>query len=131
MPQISLRISKNIDMAQLDFSELFAAIHEALRDAPNLDVSTCQSGVIQEDFSYFGLGEDKKTKMYLELYWVETEQRVAMKKQLALQLMKILENYIVPQVEKQQLICIPRVRIANLGAQDQDYHISQRIPSVS
>ncbi len=70
MPQISLRISKNIDMTQLDFSALFSAIHEVLRDAPNVDVSTCQSGVIQEDFSYFGLGEDKKAKMYLELFWV-------------------------------------------------------------
>ena len=131
MPQISLRISKNIDMAQLDFSELFAAIHEVLRDAPYVDVSTCQSGVIQEDFSYFGLGDEKKTKMYLELYWVETEQRIAIKKHLALQLMKILESYIVPQVEKQQLTCIPRVRIANLGTPDQDYHISERTPAVS
>lgn len=131
MPQISLRLSKNIDMTQLDFSELFAAIHEALRDVPNLDVSTCQSGVIQEHFSYCGLGEDKKTKVYLELYWIETEQRVTIKKQLALQLMNILERHIVPPVEKQQLSCIPRVRIANLGTQDQEYYISERTPSVS
>ncbi|CEG56123.1 hypothetical protein [Legionella fallonii] len=131
MPQISLRISKNIDIVQLDFNELFAAIHDVLREAPNVDVSTCQSGVIHEDFSYIGLGEDKRTKVYLELYWVETEQRVAIKKQLALQLMKILEDYIVPEVEQQKLICIPRVRIANFGVLDQDYYISQRTPAVS
>lgn len=124
MPQLSLKISKNIDMSVLDFRELFEALHEVLRDAPNLDISTCHSGVVQEDFSYIGLGDAKKTKVYLELYWVENESRRVVKKQLALDLMHVLERYMVPQIEKQQLICIPRVRIANLGVLGEDYHIS-------
>jgi len=64
--------------------------------------------------------------MYLEVYWLENTQRVAMKKQLAQKLMKLLEDIIVPQIEKQKLICIPRVRIANLGELEQEYHISKR-----
>ena len=127
MPQLSLRISKNIDMSLLNFPRLFAAIHDELRHAPNMDIMTCHSGVVQEDFSYAGLGDERMTKMYLELYWVENEKRVAMKDKLGRHLMQILEELIVPQVEKQGLICIPRVRIANLGQLDRDYHISTRI----
>ena len=126
MPQLSLTISKNIDITQVDFSKLFEAIHDALRDVPNMDITTCHSGVIQEDFSYVGLGDNKITKLYLEIYWLEDAQRVAMKKQLAQKLMKILEEIIVPQIEKQKLICIPRVRIANLGVIEEEYHISKR-----
>jgi 5-carboxymethyl-2-hydroxymuconate isomerase len=128
MPQLSLKISKNIEITQVDFRGLFVAIHDALRNVPNMDITTCHSGVIQEDFSYVGLGDDKITKMYLEIYWLEDAQRLAMKKKLAQQLMKILEDLIVPQIEKQKLICIPRVRIANLGMLEQEYHISNRTP---
>jgi hypothetical protein len=46
MPQISLKVSKNIDTAQVDFRKLFIAIHDVLRDVPNLDVTTCHSGII-------------------------------------------------------------------------------------
>jgi hypothetical protein len=126
MPQISLRISKNIEMNQVDFQKLFVAIHHALRDVPDLDIKTCHSGVIQEDFSYIGLGDDRLTKMFLEIYWLESEKRIAIKNDVALKLMKILEDIIVPQIEKQNLICIPRVRIVDLGKLGQDYHISKR-----
>lgn len=44
--------------------------------------------------------------------------------------MNILEEIIVPQIEKQKLICIPRVRIANLGELEREYHISKRHPLV-
>lgn len=127
MPQLSLKISKNIDINQVDFRTLFAAIHEALRIVPNMDITTCHSGVIQEDFSYIGLGDDRITKMYLEVYWLENTERLAMEKQLAQKLLKILEDLIVPQIEKQNLICIPRVRIANLGTLGQEYHISNSV----
>ena len=124
MPQITLRISNNIDINSLDLYGLFEAIHEALRTVPNMDVTTAQSGVIHEDFSYTGLGDPRMTKMYLEIYWLENANRLAMKGYLGQSLIKILEERIVPQVEQQNLICIPRVRIANLGVFDQDYHIS-------
>lgn len=130
MPQITLKVSKNIDITQLDLRELFAAIHEVLRSVPNMDITTAHSGVIQEDFSYIGLGDPHLTKMYLEIYWVESEKRAAIKAGLAQNLMKILEDLIVPQVEKQNLVCIPRVRIANLGTLNSDYHISTRIPQL-
>lgn len=83
MPEISLKISKNIDITRVDFHKLFVAIHDALRDVPNMDITTCHSGVIQEDFSYVGLGDNRITKMYLELYWLESEERLAMKNKLA------------------------------------------------
>jgi 5-carboxymethyl-2-hydroxymuconate isomerase len=126
MPQLSLKISKNIDITRIDFQKLFVEIHEALRDVPNMDITTCHSGVIQEDFSYIGLGDVRLTKMYLEVYWLEDEKRLAMKKKLAQKLMKLLEDIIVPQIEEQKLICIPRVRIANLGKLEQEYFISTR-----
>lgn len=124
MPQLTLKISKNIDIKSINFQECFFAIHQALRDVPKMDIASCHSGVIQEDYSYIGHGDDRVTKMYLELYWLENNERIAIKKQIAEKLMGILEEIIVPQVEKQNLICIPRVRIANLGELDQDYHIS-------
>jgi 5-carboxymethyl-2-hydroxymuconate isomerase len=126
MPQLTLKISKNIDIKPINFQEFFFAIHEALRDVPKMDISSCHSGVIQEDFSYIGHGDDKITKVYLELYWLETKERLVIKKEVAQKLMEILENIIVPQIEKQNLICIPRVRIANLGELDQEYYISKR-----
>lgn len=129
MPQLTLKISKNIDISLINFSTVFAAIHDAFRDVPNMDITTCHSGVIQEDFSYIGLGDNRMTKVYLEVYWLENLQRIAIKKQLAQRLMQILETTIVPHVEKQNLICIPRVRIANLGILEQEYHISTHQPA--
>ena len=126
MPQLTIIISNNIDIDQLNFKNLFPALHDAIKNVPNMDITTCHSGIIQETYSYVGLGNEKLTKVYLELYWLETEERVAIKPKLAKKLMQILEEILVPQIEKQNLICIPRVRIANLGKLDQDYHISQR-----
>lgn len=125
MPQLTLKLSKNIDTSQINFDALFAAIHDSLKMAPNMDITTCHSGVIQEDYSYIGLGNKKATKVYLELYWLENAERLAIKKQLGQKIMAILESMIVPIVEQQQLICIPRVRIANLGLLNQEYHISK------
>lgn len=124
MPQISLKISNNIDIHQINFEETFAAIHAELGKIPNLDVKTCHSGVIQEVYSYIGLDDKHATKVYLEVLWLESAERAALKKELARNLMSILENTLVPQIIKQGLVCIPRVRIGNLGIINLDYHIS-------
>lgn len=125
MPQISLKISNNIDIKQINFVDTFKAIHAELGKIPNLDIKNCHSGVIQEVFSYIGLGDNRVTKVYLEVLWLENNERAALKIELAKKLMKILENLLVPQVLKQDLICIPRVRISNLGKLKSDYHISE------
>jgi len=127
MPQISLKISNNIDISCVNFKDVISAIHHELGKMPNLDIKTCHSGVIQEVYSYIGLGDDKATKVYLEVLWLESSERLVVKKELARRLMSILENTLVPQIERQNLVCIPRVRIANLGIVEQDYHISGHI----
>lgn len=124
MPQISLKLSNNIDIKQINFEEIFSAIHAELGKMPNLDIKTCHSGVIQEVYSYIGLGNQHATKVYLEVLWLESSERAALKKELARNLMTILENTLASQIIKQGLICIPRVRIANLGAINLDYYIS-------
>ena len=127
MPQISLKVSNNIDMSNINFKDVFSAVHEALGKIPNLDINTCHSGVIQEVYSYIGLGDDKATKVYLEVLWLESSERLLLKKELAQRLMSILENTLAPQIERQNLICIPRVRIGNLGILGEDYHIRGHI----
>ncbi len=126
MPQISLKLSNNIDISRINFKDLFAKIHQALGEMPNLDIKTCNSGVIQEIYSYIGLGDESATKVYLEVLWLESDERIAVKKELAQQLMNILDTILVPQIEQQSLVCIPRVRIGNLGTLDVDYHIKGR-----
>lgn len=123
MPQISLKISNNIDISQIDFRSIIMAIHDELGKVPNMDVRTCNSGVVQEAYSYIGLGDDRVTKVYLEILWLENNERTALKKALAKTIMTILENKLVPQIEKQGLTCVPRVRIGSLGSLDQEYHI--------
>ncbi len=124
MPQISLKISKNIDTAHINFTDLFIDIHNELGKIPGLNINTCHSGIIQEIYSYIGLGDEKATKVYLEILWLETDQRSLLKKELAKNLMTILEKNLVPLVQAQNLVCIPRIRIGNLGVLDQDYHIA-------
>ncbi|KTD00567.1 hypothetical protein [Fluoribacter gormanii] len=124
MPQLTLTISHNINTSIINFKNLFKKIHETLQGVPNMDVNTAHSGVIQELFSYIGFDNPKATKVYLQLYWMENEKRAAMKSALGRALLDILEKSIVPEVEAQGLICIPRVRIANLGNLNQCYFIS-------
>jgi 5-carboxymethyl-2-hydroxymuconate isomerase len=126
MPQISLKVSNNIDISRINFKDTFAAIHHVLGTMPNLDITTCHSGVIQEAYSYIGLGDDSATKVYLEILWLESSERLELKRELAERLMGILENTLSSQIEKQNLRCIPRVRIANLGTLGQDYHTKGR-----
>lgn len=118
-----LIISQNINANLINFKNLFERIHEALRAVPNMDVNTAHSGVIQELFSYIGFDNPKATKVYLELYWLENEERTAMKPVLGKALLDILEKNIVPEVVGQGLICVPRVRITNLGNLNQSYFI--------
>lgn len=61
MPQISLKLSNNIDTNCINFKTIFAAIHDELGKMPNLDITTCHSGVVQEAYSYVGLGDDSAT----------------------------------------------------------------------
>lgn len=124
MPQLTLTISQNINANLINFKNLFEQIHEALRIVPNMDVNTSHGGVIQESFSYIGFDNPKATKVYLQLYWMENEARTTIKPELGKTLLNILENSIVPEVKRQGLICIPRVRIANLGDLTQSYFIS-------
>jgi hypothetical protein len=123
MPQISLKISSNIDISRINFTATFAAVHQELEKIPHLDIAACHSGVIQEVFSYIGRGDDRATKVYLEVLWLESSERLALKRDLAQTLMNILEKTLAPQIQSQNLACIPRVRIANLGVLGQDYHI--------
>lgn len=127
MPQISLKISNNINVDFINFKDVFSAIHQELGKMPNLDINTCHSGVIQEIYSYIGLGDNSATKVYLEVLWLESRERLAVKKELAQRLMSILENRLVPQIEQQKLFCIPRVRIGNLGTFGEDYHIRSHL----
>lgn len=126
MPQLTLTLSNNISINTIDFQNLFYQIHEALREVPNIDVTTAHSGVIQEVLSYIGFDNPKATKVYLQLYWMENEERAAIKPALGKILLDILEKNIAPEVEKQGLLCIPRVRIANLGTLNQSYFIGGR-----
>ncbi|WP_454783986.1 hypothetical protein [Legionella sp. WA2024007413] len=123
MPQLTLTISQNINANLINFKSLFEQIHKALLVVPNMDVNTAHSGVIQESFSYIGFDNPKATKVYLQLYWMENEERTAMKPVLGKTLLDILDNNVVPEVVGQGLICIPRVRIANLGNLNQCYFI--------
>ncbi len=124
MPQISLRISKNIDISKIDFRPIFITIHEEMAKQINVDINTCQSGVIQENFSFIGRGEENRTKVYLEILWLESEARQGLKNELAKNLMIILKDKLVPLVNMQDLICVPRIRIGSLGTLDQDYFIA-------
>lgn len=123
MPQLTLRLSHNINIDLIDFKTVFKQIHEALQVTPNMDVNTAHSGVIQESYSYIGLDNPKATKVYLQLYWMENEERALVKPALGKTLLSILENTIAPELVKQGLICIPRVRIANLGPLNHSYFI--------
>lgn len=126
MPQLTLTLSNNINPGLLHFKGFFERVHEALQSVSNMDVSTAHSGVIHEVFSYIGFDNPKATKVYLQLYWMENEARAAIKPQLGKTFLKILEENIVPEVESQGLICIPRVRIAHLGNLNQAYFIAGR-----
>lgn len=125
MPQLTLTLSHNINASLINFKSLFEQIHEALKTVPNMDVNTAHSGVILENFSYIGFDNPKATKVYLLLYWMENEARSAIKPALGKKLLEILQQSIVPEVIKQGLLCIPRVRIANLGDLNQSYFISE------
>lgn len=123
MPQLTLTLSKNIDINLLDFKNFFRQVHEALSVVPDMDVNTAHSGVIQESFSYIGFDNPKATKVYLQLYWLENESRAALKSTLGNAFLNIIENSLAPEVTKQGFICIPRVRITNLGELNQCYFI--------
>ncbi len=123
MPQITLKLSHNINLNLINLRPLFVDIHELLGKVPHLDNKTCFSGVLHEDFSYIGQGDDKLTKIFLEILWLETPERKTLKPALGSELMAVLALHLSDAIERQGLIFQPRVRIANLGAIEQDYHI--------
>ena len=124
MPQVTLLLSNNIELGRLNLKEFFERVHEVLRDAPKMDVHTIHSGVLQESYSYIGINHPTATKVYLQLCWMESPERTAIKAHLGQQLMAVLEKDLAPQIRSQGLLCIPRVRISTLGALNQDYFIS-------
>lgn len=126
MPQITLKLSNNIDISKINYQPFFDVLHTTLGGIPGTHVASCHSGVIQEVYSHIGEGDKKSTKVYLEIYWLENAERALLKPALAGKLMTLLEETIVPQIENQGLTCVPRLRIANLGGFNQDYYISQR-----
>ncbi len=126
MPQLTLKLSQNIAVDQLNFVEVFQAIHDEMSHVPNLDIKSLHSGVLQEVYSYIGTGDDAYTKAYLEVLWLENPERALMKSQLVKRLMHVLEEKLVPQINRQGLICLPRVRVGNLGVLGEDYLISGR-----
>jgi hypothetical protein len=116
-------LSNNIDINKINLPSFFTALHDALRNVPGLDVSTCHSGLIHEDYSYIGLGDERLTKVYLELEWLDKPERLALKPEAAAILMGVLEGVLGPQIIKQNLNFNPRVRIGELGKLNQDYYI--------
>lgn len=126
MPQVTLTISKNINLDLIDCKQCFQQIHEALSTVPDLNVQTIHSGVIQESFSYIGFDDPQATKVYLQLYWLENEDRIALQGVLGKKLLHILESTVVPKVKAQGFYCIPRVRIANLGELHHSYFIGEK-----
>lgn len=125
MPQVTLTISQNINASLINFKGFFEQIHDALQTVPNIDVNRIHSGVVQELFSYIGFDNPKATKVYLQVYWTENEERRATKSSLGKVLLEIVENSIVPEIIAQGLMCIPRVRIADLGELNHCYFIAQ------
>ncbi|MBA2655543.1 MAG: hypothetical protein H0U70_00985 [Tatlockia sp.] len=123
MPQLTLTLSKNIDLKASDFESCFSQIHKALEIVPQMDVSTIHSGAILEDFSYIGVGNPKTARVYLQLYWLESPERILIRKSLGNSLMSILKTTIVYDVINQGLLCTPRVKIANLGELHEKYFI--------
>ena len=123
MPQITLKLSNNININTIDFDSLFAAIHTELGSVPKMDNRTCFSGIIHEDYSYVGRGDESMPKIFLEILWLETPERSLLKPVLAAKLMEILVNHLKEPLRRQSLTCQPRVRIANLGDVNQDYYI--------
>lgn len=90
---------------------------------PDLNVDTCHSGLQQEKFSFIGEGDLEKTRIFLEILWLENENRKSIKSKLAENLIKVLNKHLQKPVESQGLNYSPRIRIADLGKIDQDYFI--------
>lgn len=123
VPQITLKLSKNIKITTINFKSLFAAIHEELGNIPQMDNRTCFSGFIHEDDSYVGRGDESIPKVFLEVLWLETPERSILKPALASKFQEVLLAHLKEPLQQQSLICQPRVRIANLGEINQDYYI--------
>jgi hypothetical protein len=123
MPQITLKLSNNINITTIDFKSLFTAIHGELGNIPQMDNRTCFSGLVHEDYSYVGRGDESIPKIFLEILWLETPERSLLKPALASKLMEILVAHLKEPLKRQSLTCQPRVSIANLGEVNQDYYI--------
>lgn len=133
MPQITLKFSANIKgkIASETLELIFRKINSLLKETiPDIDIPSCNSGVIFEEFSYMNNGDPTLAKCYYELLWLENDQRIPLKSLLAEKILKLLEEELIPQLEKHGLSCAPRVRISNLGVLGKDYFISKRVPAI-
>ena len=63
--QLTLKMSNNIDISSIDFR---AMLPPSMKNCTKVrdDITTCHSGVIQEDFLISG-GSEKATKVYLDV----------------------------------------------------------------
>ncbi|HVE44157.1 MAG TPA: hypothetical protein VNC84_03370 [Gammaproteobacteria bacterium] len=123
MPQITLFLSHRVNLSLIDCRALFKAIHAEVGRVPGVDIESCSSGVIQEAYSYIGLGDEKLAKVYLDIGWLEREDRLPYKAALAKNLMALLQEKVILPIQSQGLQAKPRVRIINLGLINQDYYI--------
>ncbi len=130
MPQITLKFSanaKNIIPHSL-FESTFIKINHILKETiPDIDINSCNSGVVFEEYSFMGNGDPKEVKCYYELQWMENPNRVPLKPRVAEKIMSLLELVFVPLFLQHGLTCVPRVRIGNLGVRDQDYFIGRGV----
>lgn len=126
MPQITLKFSANAKnlIPHSVFESTFIKINEIMQDTiSDIDIMSCNSGVIFEEFSYMKGGDTKEAKCYYELQWMENPSRVPLKPVLAQKIMSLLELQFVPLLAQHGLTCVPRVRISDLGVRDRDYFI--------
>lgn len=130
MPQITLKFSANTKnlISNSVLESAFLKLNEIFKETiPDIDIKSCNSGVIFEDYSFLSEGNSKEAKCYYELQWMENPKRVPLKPELASKIMTLLETVFVPLLAEHSLVCTPRVRIGDLGKRDQDYFISKLV----
>ena len=128
MPQITLKFSANTKnlIPNSVLESTFIKINQILKETiPDIDIKSCNSGVLFEEYSFMSDGDPKEAKCYYELQWMENPSRVPLKAVLAEKIMSLLEVVFVPLLAEHGLSCVPRVRIGNLGVRNEDYFIGQ------
>ena len=71
MPHIILEVTDNVDHPQASYSDLFAALHQALADTVGVDAANCKSRAIRLDTFRVGEGEADGGFVHLEIKILE------------------------------------------------------------